>query len=70
MYLNEDKIAEDNLLPAMTSPLSERDDKVLFLKANEALDYGYVLEMMDRCRTVGATEVALITKAKVDEQAD
>ena len=54
----------------MTSLLSERDDKVLFLKANEALDYGYVLEMMDPCRTVGATEVELITKAKVDEQPD
>lgn len=54
----------------MTSVLSERDDKVLFLKANEAFDYGYVLEMMGRCRTAGATEVALITKAKVDDELD
>ena len=43
---------------------------MLFLKTNETLDYGYVLRMMDRCRIAGATEVALITKAKVDEQAD
>ena len=70
LYLNEDKIPEDGLLPALTSILSERNDKVLFLKANEVLDYGYVLEMMDRCRAGGATEVALITKAKVDDQAD
>ena len=53
LYLNEDKIPEDDLLPALTSILSERNDKVLFLKANEVLDYGYVLEMMDRCRTGG-----------------
>ncbi len=69
LYLNETKFSEDDLLPAMTSVLSERDDKVLFLKANEALDYGYVLEMMGRCRTAGATEVALITKTKVDDEA-
>jgi len=69
LYLNEDLTPEDELLAAMTSVLSERDDKVLFLKANEALDYGYVLEMMDRCRRAGATEVALITKAKLDDDA-
>jgi biopolymer transport protein TolR len=69
LYLNEDQIPESDLLSAMTSVLSQRDDKVLFLKANEALDYGYVLEMMGRCKTAGATEVALITKAKLDDEA-
>ena len=69
LYLNEDQIPESDLLSAMTSVLSQRDGKVLFLKANEALDYGYVLEMMGRCKTAGATEVALITKAKLDDEA-
>ena len=62
LFLNEDEIVDDALLPTLTSILNERTDKVLFLKANEVLDYGYVLDMMDRCRTAGATEVALITR--------
>ena len=62
MHLNEDEIQEDTLLPTLTSTLSARTDKVLFLKANEVLDYGYVLDMMDRCCTAGATEVTLITR--------
>ena len=60
--MNEDEIQEDALLPTLTSTLRARTDKVLFLKANQVLDYGYVLDMMDRCRTAGATEVALITR--------
>ena len=69
LFLNEEQIAEAALLPTLTSILSERTDKALFLKANEVLDYGYVLKMMDRCRTAGVTELALITKAKVDDEA-
>jgi biopolymer transport protein ExbD len=37
-------------------------DKTLFIKASETLDYGYVLEIMDRCRQSGAVEVILITR--------
>ena len=35
LYLNEDETAEDALLPTLTSILSARTNKVLFLKANE-----------------------------------
>ncbi|GMR23352.1 MAG: protein TolR [Acidobacteriota bacterium] len=62
LYLNQDEISDGALLTTLSATLSERTDKVLFLKANEVLDYGYVLEMMHRCRTAGATEVALITR--------
>ena len=55
VYLDEDQIAEAALLPTLTSILGERTDRALFLKANEVLDYGYVLDMMDRCHNSGAT---------------
>lgn len=70
VYVNEDRITGDDLLVSLTSILEERTEKVLWLKANEALDYGYVLEMMDRCRAAGASDVALITKATPEEEGD
>ena len=68
VYINEEEIHGDELLAALMTILEERTDKVLWVKANEALDYGYVLEMMDRCRNAGATEVALITKVAPDDE--
>lgn len=69
VFVNDDDIPANDLLPALSTILDERTDKTLWVKANESLDYGYVLEMMDRCRTAGATDVALITKV-IDEESD
>ena len=44
IYLNEDVLTESDLLPTLTSELGSRRDRVLYLKANELLDYGSVLE--------------------------
>lgn len=62
LHLNAELIPETELLPTLTSTFAGRADKTLFLQASEVLDYGYVLEMMDRCRQAGASEVALITR--------
>ena len=64
IYLNEDVLTESDLLPTLTSELGSRRNRVLYLKANELLDYGSVLEVMELCRRAGADEVALITRRK------
>jgi len=68
VYVGEDPIAEAALLAELESILEARSDETLWVKANEDLDYGYVLEMIDRCRTAGAAEVALITTATADDE--
>lgn len=70
VYIDEDVVPADDLHAILGRILEERTDRVLWMKANRDLDYGYVLEMMDRCRTAGATEVALITKATEDDDDD
>lgn len=62
LFLSTEPIPETELLRTLSATLADRTDKTLFLKASEALDYGYVLEMMDRCRQAGASKVALITR--------
>ena len=66
IYLNEDVVTESDLLPTLTSAIATRRERILYLQANELLDYGWVLDVMDRCRRAGADEVALITRRKTD----
>ena len=42
------------------------DQKVLYLKADEALPYTEVMKVMDLCREGGVEEVALIAEKKVE----
>ena len=68
IYLNDDVLTASDLL-TLPSELGSRRDRVLYLKANELLDYGSVLEVMELCRRAGADEVAMITRRK-NETAD
>ena len=62
IYLNEDVVTESDLLPTLTSAIASRRERILYLKANEFLNYGRILEVMELCRRAGADEVALITR--------
>ena len=42
------------------------DEKVVYLKADEALPYTEVMKVMDLCREGGVEEVALIAEKKVE----
>ena len=53
-----------NLVKQALEDLPE-DQKVLYLKADEALAYGEVMKIMDLCRAGGVEEVALIADPKV-----
>lgn len=64
LFLDEDPVAKASFLHTLSSVMSKRNQKLLYLKAGEQLDYGFVLEMMDLCRRAGAEEVALITRKR------
>ena len=59
-------VTASDLLPTLTSAIATRQERILYLQANELLDYGWVLDVMDLCRRAGADEVALITRRKTD----
>lgn len=62
IFLNRDRVTEEEVASTLSSLLERRTEKSLFLKASEALDYGRVLAMMERCHDAGALEVALVTR--------
>lgn len=64
VYLNMMPVAESELPTKLSEEFEGKTDKILFLKADEGLDYGDVLRLMDLCRDGGADEIGLITEVK------
>jgi biopolymer transport protein ExbD len=64
LFLNRVEIEERDLLKALSSRLASRAEKVVYMQANELLDYGRVLAVMDVCRRAGASEIALVTRER------
>jgi biopolymer transport protein TolR len=64
VYLNMVPVAESELATKLTEAFEGKSEKVLFLKADEALEYGDVLRVMDLCRAGGADDIGLITEIK------
>jgi biopolymer transport protein ExbD len=64
VFLNMVPVAEAELVTKLSDTFEGKAEKVLFLKADEALEYGDVLRVMDLCRDAGADEIGLITEVK------
>ena len=56
------------LVPQLREALKDRTDaeKLLYLKADQALPYSDVMRVMDWCREAGVEEVAMIADRKVE----
>ena len=62
MYLDMLPVPESDFVATLREKFDTRTDKTIFLKADENLDYGDILRVMDLCREGGIEEIALITE--------
>ena len=62
LYLDMRPVPEADLVANLREKFDVRSDKTIFLKADENLDYGDILRVMDLCREGGVEEIALITE--------
>jgi biopolymer transport protein TolR len=62
LYLDMLPVPEADLVANLREKFDVRTDKTIFLKADENLDYGDILRVMDLCREGGVEEIALITE--------
>jgi biopolymer transport protein ExbD len=65
VYLNMVPVAESELTRKLSEEFEGKTERILFLKADEALDYGDVLRVMQLCRDAGADNIGPITELKV-----
>ena len=65
LYLNMVPITAAELPTKLTEQFENKTEKIIFLKADQNLEYGDVLKVMDLCREGGADSIGLITDVKV-----
>jgi len=63
-FLNTRPIAESQLEDQLRAMYAARDDKIIYLKADQNLKYGQVQKGIEIARQAGARVVASITDAK------
>ena len=62
MYLNERPVAATALEGQLLQAFKNRPDKVLYLKADQGLAYGVVVETMDRIRRAWIDRLGMVTE--------
>ena len=62
LYINERVVAQTTLETRLKELLRDRADKTVFVKADKDLNYGYVVETMDRIRRAGVDRVGMVTE--------
>lgn len=48
----------------------EKKDKALYLRADQGIKYGYVMEVMAACRRAGVERIGMITRTREDAAAE
>lgn len=65
-YLNQDRVNVDDLTAKVSDLVSNRLDKMIFVKGDYRAKYGDVVKIVDNLRAAGVDKIGLLTE-KVDE---
>jgi biopolymer transport protein TolR len=62
VFLNDKPVPVAALDQRLREALKDRSDKTLYLKADQGLQYGFVVETMDRLRRAGVEKLGMVTE--------
>jgi len=62
IYLNDKPVALNALEQRLLDTFKNRQDKTLYLRADQVLQYGFVVETMDRVRRSGIEKLGMVTE--------
>src|SRR5262249_15501809 len=62
VFLNDKPLSLASLEDALRSIFKDRQDKTLYLRADQALQYGLVVETLDRVRRWGIEKLGMVTE--------
>ena len=62
IYLNEYKISLDSLQTKLQAIFQNRPDRAVFLRADQTLPYGFVMEVMAAVRQSGIKRIGMVTE--------
>jgi len=64
MYVNEDQVQMENLAVILEESFLSASDKRLYLRADQDLEYGSVVDIIDIMKDAGVEIVGIITEKK------
>jgi biopolymer transport protein TolR len=67
LYLKDSKIALENLQNALEEALLTATEKKLFLRADQDLEYGKIVDILELIRESGIDVMGIITDKKTDK---
>src|SRR5262249_21992186 len=62
IYINDKPVPLASLEQALHDLFKNRQDKTLYLRADQALQHGFVVETMDRARRSGIEQLGMVTE--------
>jgi biopolymer transport protein TolR len=68
IYLQETKVALDEVVPKLTSIAQQGYEERVFVRGDKAISYGQVMQVMGRISGAGFKKVALISEQEPAEQ--
>ncbi|MCP5463761.1 MAG: protein TolR [Deltaproteobacteria bacterium] len=71
IYLNEDKdqkFAVNSIEPRLMEAFKDKPKKILYLKADNTIRYGYIMEVMAACRRAGVEQIGMITQTPEEKE--
>ena len=68
IYLNDRPVPLAGLDAQIRNVMQSRSDKTLYLKADQGLSYGFVVQTMDRVRRAGVEKLGMVTEPSSRER--
>ena len=62
IYLQKTPITEDELIKYVTDRLTGEINKTMFLKADQSVSYGRVVQIVNQCRKAGVERIGLMAE--------
>ena len=63
-FVNAVQVPKDDMQRRITDILETKKDKVVIIKADQDVEYGAVMEAMDKLRAAGIEDMGLITETR------
>ena len=62
VFLNDKPVPVSQIDARLRDLMKDRSDRTLYLKADQGLQYGFVVETMDRLRRAGVEKLGMVTE--------
>lgn len=61
IFLNNQPVSDNSIKAEIQSLLENRNEKLVHLMSDRSVDFGRVIEIMDKAKQAGATDISVVT---------